>query len=151
MFDIGFPELLLCGVIALLVIGPERLPEAARTVGRWAGRARKFTRQISEEFEREVELKEMRQRIEEEKEKLGLENPLPSLRQTLEARYNATPPMQAPDNPEEFEASLAESVETVTPPSANHAEKTPHIRLVESGDTAEGPETGQDNKNSLSG
>ena len=42
MFDIAFSELLLIGVVALVVIGPERLPKVARTVGLWAGKARYF-------------------------------------------------------------------------------------------------------------
>lgn len=54
MLDIGFSELLLLAVIGLLVLGPERLPKVARTVGYWAGRARGYVRQMSTELEREV-------------------------------------------------------------------------------------------------
>ena len=41
MFDIGFPELMIVSVVALLVLGPERLPEALRTLGLWFGRMRR--------------------------------------------------------------------------------------------------------------
>ena len=47
MFDIGFLELLICGVIALLVLGPERLPTAARAAGRWIGGARRMVYNVS--------------------------------------------------------------------------------------------------------
>ncbi|WP_348673827.1 Sec-independent protein translocase protein TatB [uncultured Abyssibacter sp.] len=54
MFDIGFWELLLIFSIALIVLGPERLPKAARTVGHWTGRARAFVRNLTTELERET-------------------------------------------------------------------------------------------------
>jgi sec-independent protein translocase protein TatB len=54
MFDIGFWELVLVGIIALVVLGPERLPGAARTLGQWAGRARSYLRHFTSELEREV-------------------------------------------------------------------------------------------------
>ena len=55
MFDIGFWELALIGLLALLVLGPERLPGAARTAGRWLGRARRTLGQIRAEVERELD------------------------------------------------------------------------------------------------
>ncbi len=61
MFEIGFWELVLIGVVALVVLGPERLPKAARTLGLWAGRARSYVRHFSSELEREVQAQELRQ------------------------------------------------------------------------------------------
>jgi sec-independent protein translocase protein TatB len=60
MFDVGFSELLVIGVVALLVLGPERLPKLARDVGRWLGRARRYVNRVREEIDREVELSELR-------------------------------------------------------------------------------------------
>ncbi len=54
MFDVGFWELLIIGVIALIVLGPERLPELARTIGLWTGRARAAFYSVREEVEREI-------------------------------------------------------------------------------------------------
>lgn len=54
MFDIGFMELALIGVVALVVIGPERLPGVARTVGRWMGSARRFMNSVQADINLEV-------------------------------------------------------------------------------------------------
>jgi sec-independent protein translocase protein TatB len=60
MFDIGFSEVLLIFVIALIVLGPEKLPRAASQVGRWVGRARAMARQFKEQLEEEVNLEQVR-------------------------------------------------------------------------------------------
>lgn len=56
MFEVGFSELLLVGVVALLVLGPERLPLAARTLGRGLGQARRAMQALRAQVEREIEL-----------------------------------------------------------------------------------------------
>lgn len=55
MFDVGFFELLLIGVVALLVIGPERLPVVARKAGMWVGRARRFVSQVKRDIDQEIQ------------------------------------------------------------------------------------------------
>lgn len=57
MFEVGFSELLLVGVIALLVLGPERLPLAARTLGRGLGQAKRAMAGLRAQVEREMDLK----------------------------------------------------------------------------------------------
>jgi sec-independent protein translocase protein TatB len=59
MLDVGFSEILLTSAIALIVLGPERLPKVARQVGNWMGRARVMARQLSEQLEREVSAEEL--------------------------------------------------------------------------------------------
>lgn len=64
MFDVGLSELLVIGLVALIVIGPKRLPEVARAAGRWAGRLRRFVSDVKQDLDRElhqVELSELRQ------------------------------------------------------------------------------------------
>jgi len=59
MLDFGFSEILLTSAIALIVLGPERLPKAARQIGNWVGRARAMARQLSEQLDREVSADEL--------------------------------------------------------------------------------------------
>ena len=59
MFEIGFSELLLISVIALVVLGPERLPKLAAQVGRWVGKARSMARQFREQLESEVNIDDL--------------------------------------------------------------------------------------------
>lgn len=63
MFDIGFLELLICGVIALLVLGPERLPTAARAAGRWVGKTRRMVGQFTSELDRQLKADELRKEL----------------------------------------------------------------------------------------
>ena len=60
MFDIGFSELMVIGVVALVVIGPERLPRVARTLGHLAGRLQRYVADVKADINREVELDELR-------------------------------------------------------------------------------------------
>jgi sec-independent protein translocase protein TatB len=67
MFDIGFTELLVIGVVALIVIGPERLPRVARTAGHLIGRLQRYVADVKADINREIELEElkkMRQSVE---------------------------------------------------------------------------------------
>ncbi|MGH8531782.1 MAG: Sec-independent protein translocase protein TatB [Gammaproteobacteria bacterium] len=60
MFDIGFWELCLVGVVALIVLGPEKLPRAARTAGLWLAKARRTLATVKEEVNRELELEDLK-------------------------------------------------------------------------------------------
>jgi sec-independent protein translocase protein TatB len=60
MFDIGFSELMVIGLVALIVIGPERLPRVARTLGHLAGRLQRYVADVKADINREVELEELR-------------------------------------------------------------------------------------------
>jgi sec-independent protein translocase protein TatB len=60
MFDIGFSELMVIGVVALIVIGPEKLPRMARTVGHLAGRLQRYVSDVKADINREIELDELR-------------------------------------------------------------------------------------------
>lgn len=60
MFDIGFSEFLIIGVVALLVLGPERLPHAARTAGHLLGRLKRYVGDVKADISREMQLEELR-------------------------------------------------------------------------------------------
>ena len=70
MFDIGFSELLLFGVIALIVLGPEKLPQAARTAGQWYAKIRRTISTLQSEIEAEFDLAETRQQMQNELAKI---------------------------------------------------------------------------------
>src|SRR5687767_15483808 len=60
MFDIGFSELMVIGLVALIVIGPEKLPRVARTVGHLAGRLQRYVSDVKSDINREIELEDLK-------------------------------------------------------------------------------------------
>lgn len=66
MFDIGSPELLVIGIVALLVLGPERLPEAIRSFATWWGRLRRSIRRLTAQIEDEIGFDQIRHQLHEE-------------------------------------------------------------------------------------
>jgi len=65
MFDFSFGELAVIGTVALVVLGPERLPKVARTVGEWVGKAQRYVSQVKSDINREMELTELKKLQEE--------------------------------------------------------------------------------------
>ena len=79
MFDIGYSELLMIAVVALVVIGPKDLPNVMRTVGKWVGKARGMARHFRSGIDtmmREAELEEMEKKWREDNERIMREHPL---------------------------------------------------------------------------
>lgn len=70
MFDIGFSEILVFGAIALIVLGPDKLPQAARTAGKWYAKARRTVSTLQSEIEAELDLAETRKKMQEELTKI---------------------------------------------------------------------------------
>ncbi|MCB1751414.1 MAG: twin-arginine translocase subunit TatB [Gammaproteobacteria bacterium] len=73
MFDIGFWELMLIGLVALVVVGPERLPKLAYTAGKWLSKGRSMLNAVKSEIEKEIKAEELKQILEKQKKQL---NPL---------------------------------------------------------------------------
>ncbi|MDN3987793.1 Sec-independent protein translocase protein TatB [Zwartia vadi] len=95
MFDISFTELLVIGVIALVVIGPERLPKVARTIGHLVGRAQRYVSDVKTDIQREVELDELRKLKDQMQDaaqsvKSSLQNTETAMREPLEAFEQST-------------------------------------------------------------
>ncbi|HEY5763427.1 MAG TPA: Sec-independent protein translocase protein TatB [Rhodocyclaceae bacterium] len=79
MFDIGFSELMILAVVALVVIGPERLPKVARTVGHLMGRFQRYVSDVKSDIDRELRLDEMKKLREEvERQARGIETQVSS-------------------------------------------------------------------------
>ena len=104
MFDVGLLELMLVGIVALLVVGPERLPKLARTAGMWLGRGRRFISSVKEDIDREIKADELRQIIEKQKQN----NPLHEI---------------VEDTKKEFEQIKADTQAAVDPNSGQAASK----------------------------
>ena len=112
MFGISFSELLLVGLVALLVLGPERLPGAARTAGLWIGRLKRSFNAIKTEVEREIGADEIRRQLhnerilEMERELKQSIQPPPTPAEPVQALPQAdsatpvAPPVTPPANPE---------------------------------------------------
>jgi sec-independent protein translocase protein TatB len=109
MFDIGFTELLLVALVALVVLGPERLPGAVRTAGLWIGRIKRSFNSIKAEVEREIGADEIRRQLHNE-QILELEREMKAMKQDIlspnsTAEPTPTSPTATTSNPDTLEAS----------------------------------------------
>ena len=86
MFDIGFPELIVVSIVALLVIGPDKLPETLRSLFLWVGRLRRSLANIRTDIENEIGADDIRQQLHNESIMRGLEE----TRQQLQSVVNQT-------------------------------------------------------------
>ena len=107
MFDIGFSELLVIGVVALIVIGPEKLPRVARTVGHLAGRLQRYVSDVKADINREIELEELR------KMRDSMQQAASNFESSVQSEMSKT------------ETELNKSVEAVVGDSTATAEKKP--------------------------
>ncbi len=94
MFDIGFSELLLVGIVALVVLGPDRLPGAVRTAGLWIGRIKRSFSAIKAEVEREIGADEIRRQLHNE-QILELEREMKAMKESLNASISTETPTPA--------------------------------------------------------
>jgi len=100
MFDIGFTELLVIGLVALIVIGPERLPRVARTLGHLAGRLQRYVADVKADINREVELDELRKMKDSvQNAARGIEDSVQSEIKKTEGDLNAAANSAAADTP----------------------------------------------------
>jgi len=73
MFDIGFFEICLIGIIALVVIGPEKLPRVARIIGMWLGRAQGMVKTVKYEIDEQLRMEELKQSMQKQKDTIESE------------------------------------------------------------------------------
>ncbi len=107
MFDIGFIELLVCGIIALLILGPERLPTAARAAGRWVGGARRMMGQFSSELDRQLKADELREELRKAGD-VGLEDVDKTVKDALAEAKRHEHMILSPDRPTLREPTAAQ-------------------------------------------
>jgi sec-independent protein translocase protein TatB len=73
MFDVGFQELILVAIVALVVVGPERLPRVARVAGKWVGHARRTLSNVKHEIDRELKAEELKKILDEQSHRKPLD------------------------------------------------------------------------------
>ena len=118
MFDIGFSEILLILGLALVVLGPEKLPQVARTMGRWAGRARAMARQFRDQLENEAD--EIKDNLRTDIPAAATTPPGATPQSAAAPSPAATPHTVPPPSVDEFAARDA-----ATTPAAMHANDPP--------------------------
>lgn len=112
MFDIGFMELLLVGLVALFVLGPERLPGAVRTAGLWVGRLKRSFSNIKAEVEREIGADEIRRQLHNERI-LDLEKEMNAMKEGITAPVSSI--LKASTESTAAPSKLAEPTEPAQP------------------------------------
>ena len=128
MFDIGFSEILVIFILALIVLGPERLPRVVREVGRWVGRARAMARQFQDQLEEEVDVNRSRSTwrgtppTPPEETASAAEAPRAALTQPAPAAASAHEPPAAEDEPEADLEKTAEIDGPIDRPGPRHHE-----------------------------
>lgn len=115
MFDVGFTELMLIGVMGLIVLGPERLPVAARTIGKWVGKIKRTVGGVQREIQEELRLDEIRKKTQANTE--AVKARMEELRE--EAELMDAPVVAAESNQPADNADTA----TVEAPAAPEAEE----------------------------
>mgnify|MGYP001318779865 FL=1 len=135
MFDIGFAELLLIGVVGLLVVGPEQLPGAVRTVLAWVNRFRRSFDQIRTEVRRELHNDEIMQKLKAESQQLEqqVRDTTQSVEQEIQALGN-----EASDS---LQGSSNNSNSAPSPPSASSSATSPTATSAAEADANEGGDT----------
>ena len=124
MFDIGFAELLLIGVVGLLVVGPEQLPGAVRTVLAWVNRLRRSFDEIRTEVRRELHNNEIMQELKAESQQLKqqVRETTQSVEQEIQALgKQASDSLQGTSNTADLVSSPPPASSSATPPTATSA------------------------------
>jgi sec-independent protein translocase protein TatB len=111
MFDMGFWELVVIGVVALVVIGPERLPRVARIAGLWLGRARRTLSSVQDEIRRELKADELKEILDKQARSRPLETILEEPRQRTEVPVSGSDPARSPTP---VDASAADAAVSAT-------------------------------------
>ncbi len=133
MFDIGFSELLLFGAIALIVLGPEKLPQAARTAGQWYAKFRRTVATLQSEIEAELDLAETRKQMQLELEKIRQAEV--DMKREMEALRSSVSELQQHGKVPSMQAHNTQSADTT--PSLGH--DTNAVRLLTEPPSSEAP------------
>lgn len=139
MFDIGFSELVLVAIVALIVIGPEKLPAVARTVGYWIGKTRRFVASVQDDLNREINKSEELKRLLEEQSKIKeiheiIEHTVDDTRKSVSVGAQLHQPQAFPD-------STANALGDQAKIAATSADESPSTSTTSSTTTAAASKT----------
>ena len=132
MLDIGFLELMLIDIVALLVLGPERLPKAARTAGLWIGKIKRTVSGMQREISAQLEAEELRQKLNEQQKKLDdslkkAKQDVESIAESPSPSSNATANQQATEQRvASASARLDDALQTVREDTPAPTDKADH-------------------------
>lgn len=124
MFDVGFWELVVIGIVALLVLGPERLPAVARTAGLWYGKARHFVGTVKADIDRELKVEELKRIVQEQTKSEGLFDMVEEAKASLQDIKSGLESVNRPVDLSSLESSPDNTLPT-TPPTKPDGDKTP--------------------------
>ena len=125
MFDIGFPELLLIGVVTLLVIGPDQLPSTMRTIALWIGRFRRGFADIRRDIEQGIGADEIRQQLHNEAILKEIERSKAAIAQTNAEIDNLGREAKSAMKASEADGSVDSSSEAKTPSTNERSTREP--------------------------
>lgn len=132
MLDIGGLELLIIAVVALLVIGPERMPEALRTLGLWLGRLRRSFTAVKNEIEKEIGMDEVRRQLHNESVMEQMKRIEEEVQNSVNTDFSAPDPIKPSETqeaaPEEPEASADEPLPAPPSPRSEAELEAEHAR-----------------------
>lgn len=134
MFDIGFPELLLVSIVALVVIGPDRLPETIRSIMLWLGRIKRSFANIKTEIEQEIGADEIRAQLHNESILKNLDETKDQIQSALNSAENSIADVKHAIKPQNIAGSMlndsADTADKVT-------DEAPDQPTVETSKTAD--------------
>ncbi|MGY3933004.1 twin arginine translocation protein B [Aeromonas encheleia] len=133
MFDIGFWELVVIGVVALVVLGPERLPVAIRTASHWIKLIRSTANSVKSELEQELKLQELHNDLK-KAEQLQMSNLSPELQESIEQLKAAAQSVNrpySPQNGQQNEIRPPQATPTLAPEPVAQAIAVPEPGAVE--------------------
>lgn len=130
MFDISFTELLVIGVVALIVIGPERLPRVARTLGLLFGRAQRYVSEIKADINNQLKLEELRKLEEEMRAKAqNAEHVIIEETRRTEQEFRSAAELAAPAEAPAAEATTQNTAAQPEPAGETQAVASPQLEL----------------------
>jgi sec-independent protein translocase protein TatB len=131
MFDIGWSELLLIGIIALIAIGPKELPGALRTLGQWMAKIRRMASEFQGQFQeamREAEIEQLKKELDDMAAKAteyALFDPIDDVRRDIEKSVGDLPSLDEPSTPSATTETQPEDATMSQPPSDTTAAASP--------------------------